>query len=127
MSSALRCLVVALGLASLPAAAQWIDQPTPGIPRTKDGKPNLTAPTPRTPDGKPDLSGIWQMVPLRRNPNAAAAVPSGTGNGGLKNYLPEGETIAFLPWAEKLYKERIAANGIGLPSDTACRTDLPAL
>jgi hypothetical protein len=32
---------------------------TPGIPRTADGKPNLTAPAPRTPDGKPDLSGLW--------------------------------------------------------------------
>src|SRR3989442_6383284 len=41
-------------------SAQWLDFPTPGIPRTADGKPNLTAPAPRTPDGKPDLSGIWQ-------------------------------------------------------------------
>ena len=46
----------------LPVAvwAQWLDQPTPGIPRTADGKPNLTAPTPRTADGKPDLSGMWR-------------------------------------------------------------------
>jgi hypothetical protein len=43
----------------LPAAAQWIDYPTPGIPRTADGKPNLSAPTPRMADGKPDLSGLW--------------------------------------------------------------------
>ncbi len=41
------------------APAQWLTYPTPGIPRTPDGKPNLSAPTPRTPDGKPDLSGIW--------------------------------------------------------------------
>src|SRR6266852_4539279 len=40
--------------------AQWLDFPTPGIPRTADGKPNLTAPVPRTPEGKPELSGIWQ-------------------------------------------------------------------
>jgi hypothetical protein len=39
---------------------QWLDWRTPGIPRTADGKPNLTAPAPRTPDGKPDLSGLWQ-------------------------------------------------------------------
>jgi hypothetical protein len=32
---------------------------TPGIPRTADGKPNLTAPVPRTLDGKPDVSGTW--------------------------------------------------------------------
>jgi len=30
-----------------------------GIPRTADGKPDLSAPTPRFPDGKPDLYGIW--------------------------------------------------------------------
>jgi hypothetical protein len=42
--------------------AQWLDFPTPGIPRTADGKPNLTAPAPRLPDGKPDLSGMWQFA-----------------------------------------------------------------
>jgi hypothetical protein len=31
----------------------------PGTPRTRDGKPNLTAPAPRAADGKPDLSGVW--------------------------------------------------------------------
>jgi len=41
------------------ASAQWIGYPTAGLPRTKDGKPNLTAKAPRTSDGKPDLSGIW--------------------------------------------------------------------
>lgn len=41
-------------------AAQWLNYPTPGIPRLADGKPNLNAPAPRLPDGKPDLSGIWQ-------------------------------------------------------------------
>jgi len=41
-------------------SAQWLDWRTPGIPRTSDGKPNLTAPAPRTPDGKPDFSGLWQ-------------------------------------------------------------------
>ena len=41
------------------APAQWLNYPTPGVPRTQDGKPNLTAPAPRTADGKPDLSGVW--------------------------------------------------------------------
>ena len=48
-------------VAALPgaASAQWIDYPTPGVPRTPDGKPNLSAPAPRMADGKPDLSGMW--------------------------------------------------------------------
>jgi len=41
------------------AQAQWLNFPTPGTPRTPDGKPNLTAPAPRAADGKPDLSGVW--------------------------------------------------------------------
>src|SRR5918994_580547 len=43
-----------------PAAAQWLDTPTPGIPRTADGKPNLTAPAPRAADGRPELTGLWR-------------------------------------------------------------------
>src|SRR6266480_575504 len=39
--------------------AQWLNFPTPGTPRTRDGRPNLTAATPRALDGKPDLSGVW--------------------------------------------------------------------
>jgi hypothetical protein len=37
--------------------------PTPGIPRTADGKPNLATPAPRALDGKPNLSGLWQVEP----------------------------------------------------------------
>lgn len=45
--------------AALPLAAQWLDYKDPQVPRTKNGKPNLTAPVPRL-NGKPDLSGVWQ-------------------------------------------------------------------
>ncbi len=41
------------------AHAQWLNYPDARIPRTKDGKPNLTAPAPRV-NGKPDVSGLWQ-------------------------------------------------------------------
>ena len=40
--------------------AQWLNYPQPGLPRLKDGKPNLSAPPPRAPDGKPDLTGVWE-------------------------------------------------------------------
>ena len=51
---------------SVGAHAQWLNFPTPGTPRTRDGKPNLAAPVPRALDGKPDLSGVWrhEITPL---------------------------------------------------------------
>jgi hypothetical protein len=55
-------IAIAWALLLLPVSlcAQWLEWRTPGIPRTADGKPNLTAAAPRTPDGKPDFSGLWQ-------------------------------------------------------------------
>ena len=60
-----RIVMAASLLSLLPASvcAQWLDFKTPGIPRTADGKPNLTAPAPRTADGHPDLSGLWAPPP----------------------------------------------------------------
>jgi hypothetical protein len=46
-------------------AAQWLTLPTPGIPRTADGKPDLTASTPRTADGRPELTGLWRSAGVR--------------------------------------------------------------
>src|SRR5690242_3362777 len=79
------CLLPAL------VAAQWIDYPTPGIPRLSDGKPNLAAPAPRTADGKPDLSGVW-----------GAGGPSYRFN--IAQDLKPGDVQ---PWAEKLFLERV--------------------
>ncbi len=39
--------------------AQWLDYIPSKTPRTRDGKPNLSAPAPRL-NGKPDLSGVWK-------------------------------------------------------------------
>ena len=53
---------MAVGL-SVSVSAQWLEFPTPGIPRTADGKVNRVAPAPRTHDGTPDLSGLWEPEP----------------------------------------------------------------
>jgi hypothetical protein len=44
---------------SIGAQAQWLNYHEPGVPRTRNGKVNLTAPPPKDPSGKPDLSGVW--------------------------------------------------------------------
>ena len=56
-------LIVLFALCSTGAFAQWLNYSAPGTPRTRDGKPNLTAPAPRSLDGKPDLSGVWHVQP----------------------------------------------------------------
>jgi hypothetical protein len=56
-------LLFSLALLSAMAYGQWLNYPTPGIPRTRDGKPNLMAPAPRASNGKPDLSGVWHVDP----------------------------------------------------------------
>jgi hypothetical protein len=96
----LRFSILAL-LLVFPGAAQWIKLPTVGIPRTKDGKPNLSAPAPKKADGKPDFSGIWE-------------VPTGD---YLANLATDGIEVPMQPWAAALFKERQESNGIGRPSE----------
>jgi hypothetical protein len=77
----------------IPASAQWLNYPTAGIPRTADGKPNLSASPPKTPDGKPDLSGIWMAEDQRFFGNLAT---------GLKP-----EDVLLQPWAKALQQQRL--------------------
>jgi len=58
-----RTVSILIALTAASAHAQWINYPTPGTPRTPDGRPNLTAPASRASNGKPDLSGVWQVEP----------------------------------------------------------------
>jgi hypothetical protein len=74
--------------------AQWLNYPTPGTPRTADGKPNLAAPAPRTADGKPNLSGLWEPVSKGADPQFLDIAKN------VKGGLP------FQPWAADLVKAR---------------------
>lgn len=63
----MRALVVLLWM-STGLQAQWLDLVDAGVPRTGNGKPNLSAKTPRS-QGKPDLTGTWQIVDTPREEN----------------------------------------------------------
>ncbi|HSG63489.1 MAG TPA: hypothetical protein VLD39_00745, partial [Gammaproteobacteria bacterium] len=54
-----RLATLALLVSTAPATAQWLALPTPGMPRTPGGEPDLSAPAPRGEDGRPDLTGLW--------------------------------------------------------------------
>ena len=75
------------------AGAQWIDYPTPGLPRLPDGKPNLLAPVPRTADGHPDISGIWTVGHLEYFQDLARGLKPGD--------------VQFTPWAAAVLKQRL--------------------
>ncbi|MBV9401931.1 MAG: hypothetical protein JO062_28415 [Bryobacterales bacterium] len=93
-------LASVLGLTALCLQAQWIDHKAVGIPRTADGKPNLTAPAPKTADGKADLSGLWILAP---------------GSGGLSQLKPSEMKASAIA----LHKEREENLGKDGPS-TQC-------
>ena len=59
----MRTAVILLVVLSAPVAAQWLNHPDPTTPRTRDGKPDLSARMPRASNGKPDLSGVWAPEP----------------------------------------------------------------
>src|SRR5262245_64248296 len=97
-----------------PAAAQWLQYPTPGVPRDSRGKPNLAAPAPRAADGKPDLSGLWQLD--------ASCPPQGCEGVNLVGDYPVAPEFRFFgarlpnglpyqPWAAALVKQRTEQNG----------------
>src|SRR6266850_1274195 len=64
-------------LMGVPARAQWVKVPPPSIPRT--------------PDGKPNLSGVWQADD-KYVTNLAVDLPP--------------DAVPFQPWAKALYDER---------------------
>jgi len=95
----------------VPLAAQWQNHPTPGIPRSPDGKPNLSAPAPRAVDGKPDLSGVWRV----RQSSYLFYVTS--------DLKPD----EIFPWAAALYKQRLANKGQGRPSERCLPRGVPSM
>ncbi len=96
-------------LAAAPAPAQWLNYPTPGLARTKDGKPDLSGPAPKLADGTPDLSGIWMEPGLKYLINVAA---------DLKD-------VPFQPWAFEEYQRRLDTRGKDDPNNLCLPSGIP--
>jgi hypothetical protein len=120
-------LTAALIMLGAPVPAQWLNQPTAGVPRTADGKVNMTAPAPRMANGKPDLSGIWMTAePNRGNGRGTqppATIPDEPGDQKnitasrqMRNIgvdLPGG--LPYQPWQLPIVKERTDNEAIDDP------------
>jgi hypothetical protein len=87
-------LWIFLALLALPlcASAQWLNQRDPSVPRTRDGKPNLTAPAPHR-GGKPDLSGLWEAESSPRKDVEKLLLPGG--ENGLGEDVPSKYFLNF--------------------------------
>jgi hypothetical protein len=119
-------LVAVLAALSAPAFAQWPRYPSPNVPRTADGEPDLKGPVPRTADGKPDLTGLWE---IRRGgfagpppggipadgappPPPSAPPPPPPGTPPLAAFFDIGANIEggapYQPWAKEVRDQRVA-------------------
>ncbi len=96
-------------IAILCAHAQWLHYRTPGVPRTPDGKPNLSAPAPKTSYGKPDLSGIWFLDPPPCPPEGCGDYQGAPEFANIAAHVPGG--LPFQPWAAELVTKRAADLG----------------
>jgi hypothetical protein len=96
--------VIWCALASVSGHAQWLNYPTPGIPRLPNGRPDLSAPTPRTAENKPDLSGIW----TKDTPGFLDYFYD------LAKDLKPGDVV-MTPWARTIAEQRESRNHVDDP------------
>ena len=139
MKRAIADLAVIVTMCSVPVAAQWPKHQAPGVPRDAEGRVRMDAPVPRTPDGKPDLSGNWvrfrgegafappELRGLTRNQAAAPAQPPppavDPNSPPIAAFWEMGANIPgglpITPWAAELKKQRMAVDAKDNP-DANC-------
>lgn len=137
----MRCRIAAVLMLCAGSAvsghAQWLTHPAAGTPRTKDGKPNLSAPVPRAPDGKPDLSGVWttDSTPFeemeRLFPGIGTfAVPGDDPRFFSKFFINvfadfKPQEIPIRPEALQVWKQRMADEGKDNPTSKCLPAGIP--
>ncbi len=99
-------LAAAALLLSMPLCAQWLHEPTRGIPRTAAGKPDLAAPAPRTAEGRPDFTGLW-LLPFHP--------------GYVINLAADLEPEDVHPWAAQAFEAHLNDMGMDDPGTIGCQ------
>src|SRR4051794_37480512 len=84
------CAGIVIGVA---AVAKIVAQAPPATEIFRQ-PPKVSGPAPHLANGIPDLSGTW--------------MGGGSNSGDISKGLKAGEQVSMLPWAEKVYKERLA-------------------
>src|SRR6516225_1346727 len=111
-----RTMRILIALAAVPLVhAQWLNHRTPGIRRTADGKPNLSAPTPRGADKRPDLSGLWQTesAPPELLERLIPAATNGAGEEAPSQYFIDifsdfkPDDVPFRPASAQSFQQRL--------------------
>ena len=127
MKSTVQVVVLAALTVAAPLSAQWLNYPSPDIPRTKDGKANLSARAPKARDGKPDLTGIWRAEP---DPQGK---PEGVENEIFARYFVniakdlKPEQVVLHPSADMLFKERLQSQGKNAPEARCVPVGVPGI
>jgi hypothetical protein len=93
-------------LFGMPLYAQWLNEPTHGLPRTAGGKPDLGAPAPRTTEGRPDFTGLW-LLPFHP--------------GYIINLAADLEPADVLPWAAQAFDAHLNDLGMDDPGTIGCQ------
>jgi len=100
---------------------QWLNSPTPGIPRTSDGKPKLDAPTPRLPNRKPDISGMWGDVCM----NGRDCFGTKSMFFDIMRGAPK--PVQMTSWATEVQQQRFARDKIDDPYSSCLPPGIPRM
>jgi len=121
-------LVIFLGVPlAAQLAAQWVNLPTPGIPRTSDGKPNLAAAAPKTSGGKPDFSGMWiprEVLPCNPSERGVQCTELPLTPQVINIAAGMKEGLPYQPWAAQKILESYNIREIDNPVARCIRRDL---
>ena len=121
MKPYLASALLLVSLAVQPASAQWLNYPTPGIPRTPDGKPKLDAPTPRLPNGTPNITGMWGDECM----NGSDCFANKSMFFDIMRGLPE--SVAMTSWATEVQRRRFDRDKIDDPYASCLPPGIPRM